>query len=351
MGLFRLLLALCVVLGHGLNLPIPAATPDIAVQTFYIVSGFYMALVLTERYHSLPIFFSNRLLRLYPAYLVVAGVTVAHALLRWSLDRESNTPGLLSYETHFAPLDLPAKMYLVLTNALLFGQDAAMFMRLTDDGSAIAFTADFMRSRQPAVGTFLFVPQAWSLSIELGFYLLAPWLVARRTWTLVAIIGATIALRLGLASMGLVFDPWTYRFFPVEIGTFVFGMVLYRSLAARRASPGMQRAATAGLLVGTLLLSLLPSSWITRVVFYAYVGWALPLAFQWTRDWAVDRYLGELSYPIYLVHLLAISVALYSGWTGLALALLILAAVGGSSVLLHEFVQKPVDRLRASRVR
>ena len=76
--------------GHGLHLPIPAATPDIAVQTFYMVSGFYMALVLTERYHSLPIFFTNRLLRLYPAYLVVAAVTVAHALVRWSAGRESN---------------------------------------------------------------------------------------------------------------------------------------------------------------------------------------------------------------------------------------------------------------------
>ena len=64
MGLFRLTLALCVVLGHGLYLQIPAATPDIAVQTFYMVSGFHMALVLTERHHSLPIFFTNRLLRL-----------------------------------------------------------------------------------------------------------------------------------------------------------------------------------------------------------------------------------------------------------------------------------------------
>lgn len=350
MGLFRLLLALCVVLGHGLNLPVPAATPDIAVQTFYIVSGFYMALVLTERYHSLPVFFTNRALRLYPAYFVVAGATLAHALLRWSLGRSSNVPGLLTYETHFAPLDLPGKAYVVLTNLLLFGQDAAMFLKMSNDGHTLAFTTDFMKSK-PRVETFLLVPQAWSLSIELGFYLLAPWFVRRSTRTLLAIVAASIALRVALASAGLNFDPWTYRFFPVELGSFVLGMLLYRSLPHRRATITTQRIATMALLAATLLLSAVPETWATRIVFYAYVAWALPLAFQLTRHNRLDRYLGELSYPIYLVHLLVISIALYSGWSGVRLAALILVMVGGSSVLLHELVQQPVDRFRAARVR
>lgn len=350
MGLFRLILALCVVLGHGLNLPIPAATPDIAVQTFYIVSGFYMALVLTERYHSLPIFFSNRALRLYPAYFVVAGVTLAHALLRWSIGRSSNVPGLLTYETHFAPLDLAAKAYLVLTNLLLFGQDAAMFLKIAGDGRSFDFTTNFMSS-DPHVETFLLVPQAWSLSIELGFYLLAPWLVRRSTPLLLGALGATIVVRIWLATLGLTFDPWTYRFFPVELGSFVLGMLLYRSLSRRRSSVLTQRLSTAMLLVATLLLSLLPDSWITRVLFYAYVAWALPLAFQLTRNWRLDRYLGELSYPVYLVHLLMISIALYSGLTGVPLAIVIVVLVGGASVMLHEVVQRPVDRLRAARVR
>ena len=350
MGLFRLTLALCVVLGHGLELPIPAATPDIAVQTFYIVSGFYMALVLTERYHSLPIFFTNRLLRLYPAYLAVAAATVLHALARWSVGRASNSPGLLSYETHFAPLDLLSKAYLVLTNLLLWGQDVAMYLRIADGGRSLAFTTNFMDS-VPRVETFLLVPQAWSLSIELGFYLLAPWLIARGTKTLVAVVAGTIALRLALASIGLTFDPWTYRFFPVEIGSFVFGIVLYRSMAHRRSSPATQRVATAGLILITLLFSTLPQTWATRLAFYAYVGWALPLAFQLTRTNRIDRYLGELSYPVYLVHLLVISFAMYSGWTGLTLALLVLIMVGLTAVALHEVVQRPVDRLRAARVR
>jgi peptidoglycan/LPS O-acetylase OafA/YrhL len=349
MGLFRLTLALCVVLGHGLYLPVPAASPDVAVQTFYIVSGFYMALVLTERYHSLWSFFSNRVLRLYPAYLVVLALTLGHALLRWGVGRSSTMPGLLTYETHFAPLDLSGKAYLVLTNLLLVGQDLALFLKLSDGGHSLAWTTNALAT-SPHVETFLLVPQSWSLSIELGFYLFAPWLVARGTRTLLAILGVTIGLRLALASIGLTFDPWTYRFFPVELGSFVLGMVLYRSLPYRRASKTTQRLATAAVLAATLLLSAAPGTWWTRIAFYGLVAWALPLAFQLTRHNRLDRYLGELSYPVYLVHLLVISVALYSGWSGLHLALLILAMVAASSVLLHEVVQKPVDRFRAARV-
>jgi peptidoglycan/LPS O-acetylase OafA/YrhL len=72
--------------------------------------------------------------------------------------------------------------------------------------------------------------------------------------------------------------------------------------------------------------------------------------FSLTRANRVDRYLGELSYPVYLSHLLVISVALYSGWSGPWLAGLIFVMVAAASILLHEAVQKPVDRYRATRV-
>jgi peptidoglycan/LPS O-acetylase OafA/YrhL len=349
MGLFRLTLAFCVVLSHGLNIPIPAAGGDVAVQTFYIVSGFYMGLVLTEKYHRFSSFFTNRLLRLYPAYFAVAGVTLAHALLRWAAGRSSNDPGLLAYETHFAPLGWLDKIYLIGTNVVLWGQDVALFLKVSPDGRSLDFTTNFAAST-PQVEDFLLVPQAWSLSIELGFYLLAPWLVRRSTGVLVGLLIATIAGRVALASAGLAFDPWTYRFFPVEIGSFVLGMLVYRSMRTRRAGPAAAWLALCGLLTATLTLSALPGGWAPRVVFYAYVVWALPLAFQATRTNRFDRYLGELSYPVYLSHLLVISVALYSGWSGRPLAALIVLLVIAASVLIHELVQKPVDRYRATRV-
>lgn len=349
MGLFRLVLAFCVVLSHGLNVPIPAAGADIAVQTFYIVSGFYMGLVLTEKYSHFSSYFTNRLLRLYPAYLVVLAATLAHSLLRWAIGRTAADPGLLVFETHFAPLDWPAKAYVIGTNLLLWGQDIAVFLQLSDGGRGFSFTTNFMNT-DPHVEKFLLVPQAWSLSIELAFYLLAPFLVRRSTRVLVGVLAATLVLRVALALAGLSFDPWTYRFFPVEIGSFVLGLLIYRSMKHRTASAPTQRAAMAGLIAGALMLSVLPDHWITRLGFYGYCAWALPLAFQLTRVNRVDRYLGELSYPVYLTHLLVISVALYSGWTGRWLAALIVVMVAAASIAVHEFVQQPVDRFRASRV-
>lgn len=349
MGLFRLSLAFCVVLAHGLNLNVPAATADVAVQTFYMVSGFYMGLVLTEKYHHVWSFFTNRVLRLYPAYLAVLLVTLAHSLARWAIGRSAADPGLILYETHFQPLNLLAKAYIVGTNVLLVGQDVAMFLKLSPDGHSLMFTSNFMPIL-PHVEKFLLVPQSWSISIELGFYVLAPWLVRRSTPVLIAIVATTIAARVWLASIGLAFDPWTYRFFPVEVGTFTFGMLIYRSMSSRQVSQPIAVAAMIGLVALTLTLSAIPGGWITRVAFYAFCAWALPAAFQLTKHNRVDRYLGELSYPVYLTHLLVISVALYSGWSGIRGAALIVVMVLAASIAVHELVQKPVDRYRARRV-
>lgn len=349
MGLFRLVLAFCVAFSHGLNIPIPAASADVAVQTFYLVSGFYMSLILTEKYSQTSSFLTNRVLRLYPAYVAVAAVTLLHSLVRWADGRSAADPGLIAYETHFDPLSIGAKIYLLLTNLLLVGQDAALFLKISDHGGALDFTTNFMTSN-PMVVKFLLVPQAWSLSIELGFYVLAPWLVTRSMPVLAAVLAATVAARIGLAAIGLSYDPWTYRFFPVEVGMFVLGMLVYRSMSTRTAPIAVQRLATLVLIAVTLTLSLLPDGWITRVAFYAFCAWALPLAFQLTRVNRIDRYLGELSYPVYLTHLLVISVALYSGWSGARLAALITVLVLASSVLVHELVQRPVDRYRATRV-
>ncbi|MEO8678041.1 MAG: acyltransferase [Vicinamibacterales bacterium] len=349
MGVFRILLAFCVVLSHGLNIAIPVATADVAVQTFYIVSGFYMGLILTEKYRDFSPYFTNRLLRLYPAYFVVLIVTLAHSIVRLLMGRSAADPGLVAYVSDFAPLGLAARTYLIGTNLVLWTQDLTMFLKLAPAGQGLAWTTNFALSN-PHVEKFLLVPQAWSLSIELSFYLLAPWLVARSTALLITIVAATLVARLLLARIGLDFDPWTYRFFPIEVGSFVLGILSYRSMGARSASAWQQRAALAGLLMATLTYSAGPGGSLQRLAFYGYCVWALPLVFQLTRRNRVDRYLGELSYPIYLTHLLVISVALYSHLSGTALSVLIVALVVGASVALQEVVQKPVERYRAWRV-
>ena len=80
MGSLRLFLALSVALGH-FGMPLGFPTSDIAVQSFYVISGFYMALVLNEKYGpgTYWLFISNRLLRLWPTYIVVLVLSFAAA--------------------------------------------------------------------------------------------------------------------------------------------------------------------------------------------------------------------------------------------------------------------------------
>jgi peptidoglycan/LPS O-acetylase OafA/YrhL len=87
------------------------------------------------------------------------------------------------------------------------------------------------------------------------------------------------------------------------------------------------------------------SRWIT----YAAIAIATPLAFSATRDLAFDRWLGELSYPMYLCHLLIVAFVLaVEPEHG------VLVAVGATlalSALLVIAIEQPVDRWRQARVR
>ena len=84
MGTFRFILALSVLASHvG---PIPNFYPPsgaISVQAFFVVSGFYMALVLTEKYtgpNQTSLFLTNRFLRIYPPYLFILFISLTFAV-------------------------------------------------------------------------------------------------------------------------------------------------------------------------------------------------------------------------------------------------------------------------------
>jgi peptidoglycan/LPS O-acetylase OafA/YrhL len=78
---------------------------------------------------------------------------------------------------------------------------------------------------------------------------------------------------------------------------------------------------------------------------------AIPWLFRWTKDQAIDRYLGELSYPLYICHVAVI------WWTdsfvslrGVPRGILIVGAALALSALLYAWVDRPVDRWRQMRL-
>jgi peptidoglycan/LPS O-acetylase OafA/YrhL len=329
LGILRLLLALSVLVGHlpGAELPVLHGTGGIvAVESFFMVSGFYMALVLRRTYaHSARRFWANRALRIFPTYWACAAV----GLLIF---------GPAAWLAGLAALPAPAGALVGLSNVTIVGQDLTLFA--TTQGGTLAFTPNFWNDPAPLWG-FLLVPQAWSLSLELVFYLLAPGLVRLRSRTLVLIVIGSIALRLALGWAGLTNDPWSYRVMPVELGLFVGGILAFRLYESERAriAPGLALGIILALASGMdgPIGAILPP-W----AFYGLIAILLPSLFGWSGRGA--RLLGDLSYPVYLGQSIVIPLAptgpLHAVW---AIALTMLFAT-----VVRVVIEIPVGRLRDS---
>ena len=362
MGMLRLILALGVVVAHsGTIFGLRFTDGRASVQLFYLISGFYMSLILHEKYTgpgSYRLFFTNRVLKLMPTYWVVLVASVLVGALLSSIGGIA-FGAWAHFEAHAQLLHASNLVPLVASNVAILGQDLVMFTGMDPVSGALFWTADF-RQHAPQTWLFLAVPQAWTLSLELTFYMLAPLLVRRRVGVVLALVGASLALRLVLAAFGLGNDPWSYRFFPSELALFLSGSLAYRlSRSPRFTRFGAGRTGRVLLvtfIVGVIGHQFLPPHELTYWSTYAFAVFAIPLLFNRTRAWAWDRRLGELSYPVYIVHWLVVTLLnlLYArtglqppdGCWGLVPAVISIAAAWA----LLRLVVEPIDRLRQARV-
>lgn len=351
MGLLRLLLAICVVLSH--TGPIHGFRPlggVEAVQTFYMISGFYMALILSEKYTgagAYRLFLANRLLRIYPTYWVVL---VISAVVWWLAGSAVAVTNPLSI--FHAGFSSGVVLLLVGSNLLLLGQDLVMFSGVNDAGSW-RFSKQVSLDRRP-LWRYLLVPQAWSLSIELMFYAVAPFMVKWRTRSIV-ITMLLCALVRGILykQFRLHYDPWTYRFAPTELLLFLAGVLayrFYRHLDAKNISWLLCRGVAIGTLLLCLVYTLIPIQVSARQWgFYGVVCAGLPFVFLATRSNKLDRLIGELSYPLYLSHALFLTflpplLQHFHLQLNEAMAILVVSIV--FSIGLDRLVIVPIERVR-----
>jgi peptidoglycan/LPS O-acetylase OafA/YrhL len=334
MGSLRLFLALSVALGH-FGMPLGFPTSDIAVQSFYVISGFYMALVLNEKYGpgTYWLFISNRLLRLWPTYIVVLVLSFAVA---------DNWRPMVS-------LDRFSSAYFIGSQILIVGQDLYFFLFVNN--GTLAFTIHPV-AMPGLLYTFAPIPQAWTLGLEIYFYLLAPFFVRRGPIVIAALIAASLTLRMGLQwSFGFSGEPWSYRFFPSEIALFLAGSLGYYAYSSRSDAQRTQVKRLLSIAAVLLFACLAINRWdgISRLAslsLLAAVVVGVPRLFELTRDIAWDKYLGELSYPLYICHFLFGWILLPETVPGVYLAVFLSVAM---SVLLYHLVDRPVDRWRQSR--
>ena len=346
MGHIRLLLALAVILSH-----LPTATfqfihGGLAVQAFFVVSGFYMALVLDGKYRDAKLFYSNRLLRLAPAYFTMMFIALV-VLLAFEM---TATSSLGIFKSIFS--NPWSAIILLFENIFVVGQHWLYWFMIDDQGGLYLDPHGGLPTETRSVAwQALLVPQSWSLSLELMFYAIAPWLAGRNLKVILAIAAASVGLRLAGPYLPVELPLWQGRLFITVLFMFLFGMMAYRTLPmVNRLPRAVQLAVTALMIAGIIFLP--KTGWSHQVqswVVYSGMAIGTPFAFAATRQNAFDRWIGELSYPIYLTHLVVIAGVLiyelpYPSWIAIAITLVLSAAI-------LQFVERPVDAWRQRRVR
>lgn len=309
MGVIRLLLAISVLLEHaGPLFGLTLVGGEIAVQCFFAISGFYIAFILEEKYSSngsgISLFYSNRLLRLMPLYWLVALLVLLKSCFVFIWTDGNSWGHLQSFANYNQEFSFLTWVTLILSNVFVLGQDVLMFTGL--DNGELFFTKDFSTSK-PVVYSFLLIPQAWTISLELMFYLAAPFLLRWSVWKLLLLVTFSLILRTILYDKGLDFDPWTYRFFPFEVAFFILGAILYRKrklFVSFFKTTKLESSWVYGLLVLGIVLYSVVSFPFQRIIFTSLFIVSLPILFELSKSWKWDRVMGELSYPVYLVHLL-----------------------------------------------
>ena len=292
-GAFRLLLAAGVLVSHISGIDIGR----LAVMLFFYLSGYWTALIWRRKFggSALLRYYAARYLRVWPLFFVA---TVAAGLAR----------GL--------PLHLE--------NWTLFGVGAT--------------------HRDPT-------GVSWSLDVEVQFYLLLPFVVAALGRLSLA---AGLALTLAVGACGC----WLAQAFDVlTVAKYLPAFVLGSLTFTRSWTPGRRTAGVSLLAFGlvTVLTGFTP--FLSKASpdpfdqdIYAFF-WMLPLlpyvAHSLTRrSSALDRHLGNLSFPLYLVHFPLIALARVHFGDSEVVKLAAAGVACVVAVTLYVAIDRPIDRLR-----
>lgn len=295
MGCLRLWLATLVLIAHTNTMPMVGS---LAVECFFIISGFYMQMLINEQYREkngwIPKFYANRFLRIYVPYWTVGGIIIVGSLL---------------FPAHAR---LPSfSIVTALFNVSIIGTETIRLMCCVDDCDVV------FKNK-------IVILPAWSLGMELLFYIVAPIILRKLCWTVCVAIVALLfkvlflyqnAHELDLIewSDGMVNGIWVH-----EVGLFALGAVAYHIYAKWifRPEGNKEEQSRNKFYLILLIVTLLGSTALLLYIFalpyeqmlsYYYMVVAvflclLPFIFAISRYNRWDRSLGDVSYAFYLSH-------------------------------------------------
>lgn len=354
MGTLRLLLAISVVAFHSAPIFGFLGMRGDAVQAFFVLSGFYMALILqSDRYPSALAFYQSRALRLFPVYWVFLLTVVAIAMAQGLSDSAFVSRLVYAARSRIAAATdgSDAAWLTAIPNLLFVGAEWSRQFFYDDTGQIHLWRLGLHEGPNVhAVERHLIAPQIWSLGVELTFYTMAPLLVRLSSRILIVVLVLAYVAGNVVQGVGSTYTgPFAWHhMLPIQNGwLFLLGMLCFRCVPLVRRLP-LYANATLALIPLGLVFAWAPSTWEQVNALLVLFALGLPSLFAVTRSWNADRRVGELSYPIYITHFLfawpALVFGQYAGLVCLAISVVL-------SLALLRFVQMPIDRLRAQLAR
>lgn len=330
----RGLMSLWVVIGHWsttINLPFGLSEHKLyngyAVDVFIILSGFAIASAVMRKLEPWRFYIARRALRIFPAYLLFLFISVL--LLPFAVEIWQAAPDALMKARRieiakdslaFLPLHLPAHLL------ALHGLIPPTLLPSTD---------------------YAILGQAWSISLEWQFYLIAPFLIGalktKPLWRFALFLTLSLCFRLVPDRLGM-----PAGFIGRSLHLFLIGI----------ASCWMIQQNTRELRF--LPIALLPIIYFDRSVTVPILIWCLTFAGSMGATSLLSRVtsvlnkpsmqrLGDISYSVYLSHMIAIVVGLgllsglqpYAALHATVLLFITLGLTLMLSILAYRFVEVP----------
>ncbi len=323
-GIWRWYLAILVVVGH---LYTPWWPASFGVFSFYIVSGFLMSLILNEHYGFSAAgfrgFWLNRFLRLYPAYYAACLMSIVVIILiptEYVTDKNNK-------------LILPDNLFEFITNITIFG------LKKKPNQSSL-------------------VPPAWALSIEIFYYFLIS------IWAGRSKKNARYFLALGILYLCVVYlfkgFDWWYRYFLIGAGALPFAVgvnIYFHSDSIKKVIVYFAWIRVFAFSIAFYIFCFLGAYFFgyqkTLFFYLNIISSSLLLSSLWyfptNKFKRVDTFLGDLSYPTYLIHYqIGIAVGYITGitWKSWELLLTSFILVTIISIIEARTISGPIERYR-----
>lgn len=357
MGIIRFLLALSVLALHSNTvLGFTLVGGDVAVQAFYMISGFYMALVLDGKYDTTTIegyklFITNRLLKLFPIYwFILSGILILGLVSYYTIN---STYIFNYYITNKDILTTTNFIYFIFTNIFIIGQDLLFYIGYQKG----EYFLQMNYSDAPvSLHRFLFLKQAWTISLELYFYLLVPFIIRINKSILIIITIILFSTRFYFYSLGYISIPWSYQFFPFELGFFIVGLLAYKWYIKNKTSL-FNSSITKYIIPSLVLITfsyqfVFEDSLVKKYIYLFIFAIGIPFMFEKTKNSKLDRIIGETSYPIYMIHgLIGLILTILIPPNNWLYGMIVLTISFTISIIFNRTVTPYIENYRQNRVK